>query len=323
VVQDSDAPADPGADWVALPWPRSPRWFLPRAPAANAKAGLSVYHPVTWRSRAGWETARVVTGLGALRLRHGSSLLPREVWEAVRDLIPSGGGLSVARANHPGRFLALVFDGGGRPVVFAKVARDTIGARALHSEREALRRFGPMLPNPLFAPAVIRESEGVLVLGPIDWRPRSRAWRLPEEVGYALGAFFASTSADGGRTGVAHGDFAPWNLLETSSGWAVIDWENCRECADPYYDLFHYLVQSNSELRRPRKRAIIDGLMPRGWVGATVEAYSTGSGIDIFEARHLLARYLAVSGAMLDPDAPGRGTRVRDKLTMLLEASGE
>jgi aminoglycoside phosphotransferase (APT) family kinase protein len=66
--------------------------------------------------------------------------------------------------------------------------------------------------------------------------------------------------------GVAHGDFAPWNLLETASGcWGVIDWENCRQSADPYFDLFHYLVQSSSELRRPRKQAILDGLeLPAG-----------------------------------------------------------
>jgi hypothetical protein len=312
--------ADPRANWVALPWSRSPRWFLQREPAANAKASLFVYHPVTLRSRAGWEVARLLAGRGVLRLRRGSSLLPREVWEAAGDLIPRGGGLSMARANHPGRFLALVFDRAGHPVAFVKVARDTPGSRALAAEHEALTRFGSTLPVPLFAPDVVRASEGVLVLGPIEWRPRARPWRLPEEVAHALGVLFAKTSADGGRMGAAHGDFAPWNLLETASGWGVIDWENCRPSADPYYDLFHYLVQSNSELRRPRKQAILDGLALRGWVGAAIKAYAAGSGIDVTESRRLLTRYLDVSGAMLDPDAPGRGVRVR---TLLKTRLGE
>lgn len=321
-MQGSSARTDPRADWVALPSSRSPRWFLQREPPARAEASLFVYHPVTLRSRAGWEVARALAGRGALSLRPGSSLLPREVWEAAGDLIPEDGGLSVARANHPGRFLALVFDRGGLPVAFVKVARDTPGARALAAEREALRRFASILPEPLFAPSVLSDSDGVLILGPIEWRPRSRPWRLPEEVAHALGVFFAKTSSDGGRTGVAHGDFAPWNLLQTPSGWGVIDWENCRTSADPYFDLFHYLVQSNSELRRPSRRAILEGLKLRGWVGSAVGAYASGSGIGVAESRHFLARYLDVSGAMFDPDAPPRGVRVRSRLkTRLLPSS--
>lgn len=309
--------ADPPSDWVTLPWSRSPRWFLQRTPAANAKASLFVYHPVTLRSRAGWEVARLLAGRGVLRLRRGSPLLPREVWEAAEDLIPTGGGLSVARANHPGRFLALVFDGDGHPLAFLKVARDTPGVRALAGERDALRRFGSMLPEPLFAPTVMRESDGVLVMGPIDWRPRLRPWRLPEEIAYALGVFFAKT-AGLGRKGVAHGDFAPWNVLETTSGWGVIDWENCQASADPYFDLFHYLVQSNSELRRPGRQAILDGLDGKGWVGTVIRAYADGSQVDVAESKRMLAGYLHVSRERLDPGAPRRGARVRARLRVEL-----
>jgi hypothetical protein len=320
-MQGSIAPADPPANWVALPWSRSARWFLPREPASNAEAGLFVYHPVTLRSRAGWEAARVLAARGALRLLRGSSLLPHEVWEAAHDLIPTGGGLSIARANHPGRFLALVFDSGGHPLAFVKAARDTLGGRALAAEHAALRRFGSSLPEPLFAPAVLRDAPGMLVLGPIEWRARSRPWRLPEEVAHAMGVFFARTSSDGG-SGVAHGDFAPWNLLETPSGWGLIDWENCRTPAEPYFDLFHYLVQSNSELRRPSREAILAGLRSRGWVGAAIAAYAAGSGVDVRDSRHFLAQYVQLSASMLDPAAAGRGARVRAKLATRLAPSG-
>ena len=312
----SIVPADPGPNWVGLPWSRSPRWFLPREPAAHARSSLSVYHPVTLRSRVGWEAARVLAGRGTFRLRRGSSLLPREVWEAAGHLIPAGGGMSVARANHPGRFLALVFDREGRPFAFVKVARDTPGSRALAAERDALQRFGSLVPAPLFAPRVLNHAEGQLVLEPVDWRARTRPWRLPEDVAFALGVFFRTTSSDeeGSPTGVSHGDFAPWNLLQTSTGWGLMDWENSRAGMPPYFDLFHYLVQSNSELRRPTKTAILDGLRLRGWVGHAIGAYAAGAEIDAREGEHFLRAYLRDSASNLDLEAPPRGARVRSKL---------
>ena len=272
---------DPGPAWIALPWSRSPRWFLPREPPAHAKGGLAVYHPVTFRGRLGWEAARALAGLGAFRLRRGFGLMPREVWEATGPLIPAGGGLAVARANHPGRFVALVLDEDGRSVVYVKVAGTSSGAQALTAERRALEEFGPQVPPPLRTPKLLNHSEGVLVLQSIDWRVRAFPWRLPEEVAFALGIFFRRTSSDtAGASGAAHGDFAPWNLLRTNSGWGLVDWESCHTGAPPYFDLFHYLVQSNSELRRPRRQTIINGLRGKGWVGAVIAAYAAGSEID-------------------------------------------
>lgn len=308
----------PKANWLALPWSRSPRWFLPRDPPAHARASLSVYHPVTLRSRVGWEAARVLAGSGAFRLRRGSALLPREVWEAAGDLLPSDGGLAVARANHPGRFLALVFDRGGRPLAVLKVARDTIGSLALEREREALQGFALRLPPPLFPPKVLSQSEGILVLEPIEWQARARPWRLPEEVAFALGGFFRNTASNEGTTGAAHGDFAPWNLLRSKGGWALMDWETSRLGAQPYFDLFHYFVQSNSELRRPMKQTILDGLRLKGWVGRAIGAYAAGSEIHARESKHFLREYLRISAAKLDLEAPPRGARVRSKLSRRL-----
>ena len=313
-MRSSTPLADPGPNWIALPWSRSPRWFLPREPPLHAKSGLSVYHPVTFRSRVGWETARVLAGRGTFSLRRGSSLLPREVWEAAGPLVPARGGLSVARANHPGRFLALVFDQEGTPVAFVKVARDSAGSQALVAERDALQRFGSLVSAPLFAPQVLSHSEGQLVVEPVEWRARSRPWRLPEDVAFALGAFFRRSSDGEGRTGASHGDFAPWNLLQTARGWELVDWEDGRTGIPPYFDLFHYLVQSNSELRRPTKAAILDGLRLRGWVGRVIGAYAAGAETEARESRHFLREYLRDSARKLDLEAPPRGARVRSKL---------
>ena len=307
---------DPGPGWVTLPSARSPRWFLPREPPAHARASLSVYHPVTLRSRIGWEAARTLAGRGAFRLRRGSGLLPREVWEAACALIPIGGGLAVARANHPGRFLAIVFDVDGRLTTFIKVARDTVGARALAREREGLEGFGAQIPAPLMAPKLLSHSDGVLVFESLDWLARASPWRLPEEVAFAIGVFFRRTASDAsGTSGAAHGDFAPWNLLRTESGWGLVDWESFHTGAPPYFDLFHYLVQSNSELRRPLKQTILDGLEGKGWVAGAIGAYAAGAELNVRDGPHFLREYLRTSAARLELEAAGRGARVRSKMS--------
>lgn len=270
---------------------------------------------MTFRSRLGWEVARISAGWGAFKLRRGYGLLPREVWEAAGHLVPPDGGLAVARANHPGRFLALVFDSDGRSLVFAKVARDTPGVQALAVERRAIERFGASVPPPLFAPTLLSHSDGVLVFESVEWQVRAFPWRLPEEVAFALGAFFRAASDAEGVNGVAHGDFAPWNLLRTETGWGLVDWEGFRIDAPPYFDLFHYLVQANSELRRPLRRTILDGLASRGWVGGVIGAYAAGAEIDARDSAHCLREYLRISAATLALEAPARGTRVRAKMS--------
>jgi hypothetical protein len=287
----------------------------------HARAGLSVYYPVTLRSRIGWESARALAGQGAFRFLRGFSILPREVWEAAGPLIPSGGGLAVARANHPGRFLALVLDVDGRPTAFVKVARDTFGALALSREHEAIEGSGAQVPPPLIAPRILSHSEGVLVLEALDWRARASPWRLPEDVAFALGVFFRRSLSDADSTiGSAHGDFAPWNLLRAENGWGLVDWESFHTGAPPYFDLFHYMVQSRSELRRPLTGTILDGLKGKGWVGAAIGAYAAGSEVDARDSAHFLREYLRISAANLDPDGPRRGTRVRSRISSKLSS---
>ena len=306
---------EPGSDWVALPWSRSPRWILPRGPSWQAKAGLGVYHPVTLRSRLGWEAARALAGRGAFRRLRGFGLIPNEMWEAAAPFVPRGGSLASAKANHPGRFHALVFDAEGRPVAVVKVARDTVGRLALATEREALDRFGAHLPPPLLAPVLLDHSDGVLVFRAMDWRARTFPWRLPEEVAFGIGTFFRRTSLDGsGDSGAAHGDFAPWNLLRTEDGWGLVDWENFRAEAPPYYDLFHFLIQSNAGLRRPRMQSILAGLNGEGWVGGLIRAYAEGSEVDLRDSAHFLQEYLRISKVVLGSDCTARGLRVRSKM---------
>jgi hypothetical protein len=145
------------------------------------------------------------------------------------------------------------------------------------------------------------------------WAARWRPWRLPTSVAGALGRFAASRGGLEGGGFVAHGDLAPWHLLQTARGWVLIDWENAGP-ADPFHDLFHFLVQSHVLLGRPRHRAVVDGLDGAGWVGECVRAYANGAGIPAAEAGWWFVRYLENTRASIDPSMPhGReGLRARD-----------
>jgi len=301
-------------DQVALPWSRSPRWIVPRQPADQARAALAIHHPVTFRSRAGWELARAMAVRGAFGSLPRYPFAPREVWEAVGSLIPPGGSLATASANHPGRFLVLVLDAHARPLFFAKVARDSVGAHALLVEGDALAEFGPILPPPLMAPMPVRRSDGVLVFDAVDWRPRLIPWRLPREVAFAFGSFFKGTRLGGEESGAAHGDLAPWNLLRTEAGWAIVDWEGFLREAPPYYDVFHYLVQSmTSGIRKPRARTIADGVRGKGWIADVIRAYAAGAGVDVKDSTHYLHEYLRISRRRLDT-VRRRGLALRARL---------
>jgi len=245
-----------------------------------------------------------------------SALLPREVWDPVASLIPRHGALAVAKANHPGRFLALIVGQRGELRAFVKVARDSHGCEALQRERWALETLGVLLPAPLVAPRVLDHEKGVLVLEPVEWRARMDPWRLPLEVAHALGRFFRATAtASDGSLGAMHGDCTPWNLLRTESGWTLVDWEDYGEGMPAFFDAFHFLVQASVELRRPTKRSIVEGLDLKGWVGASIEAYAAGCEIDSAVAKHHFSRYLEQSAADLDPGTPRRAVRIRRKLS--------
>jgi hypothetical protein len=312
---------DPGPDWLALPSWRSPRWYLPRGPAENARTSLSIYHPVTLRSRIGWEVARTLAGRGAFGLRRGLPLVPREVWEASAHLIPEGGGLAVARANHPGRYVSLVVGHKGQLHAFVKVARDSLGAEALRKERLAIERWGALLPLPLYAPRVLDHRYGALMLEPVEWVARMAPWRMNQDVAYSLGRFFRTTASQRDPLlGVAHGDCAPWNLLRSRSGWALIDWEYAEEGRPPFFDLFHFFVQSTGELRRPTKRTVLKGLELNGPVGEYIKAYAAGADLDPHEAKSMFWDYLERSSAGVKPGVPARALRVRRQLARMMES---
>jgi hypothetical protein len=305
--------------WTNLPVHGTPRWILPTGNRRVARASLRVHNPMTWRGSATWHAARGLAALGALRLIAEGAAPPDEVMDVLAPHIPSGGAVAVARANHPGRFVALLLDRGGSCTGVAKVASDRPGGDVLRKEGARLSALGPLLPSPLSAPRVLATQDRLLLLEPISWLPRRQPWRLPDEVARALGEFYrAGADGQAGPSGLAHGDCAPWNLLRSRDGWWLVDWEEAREDAPPFFDLCHFLVQGYGMLGRPLRETVQGGLRGEGWVGSAVRAYAAGAQFSSTDARASLVSYLEWRVPRLDSEgalgsqAPGARRRIRE-----------
>jgi energy-coupling factor transporter ATP-binding protein EcfA2 len=286
-----------GRGWSRLPSRSSARWIIPRGPKETARASLRIYHPVTTRARLAWEAARLGAGVGCSRLVPRGDPPPRFVRQILAPHIPRGGTLAVATANHEGRYIALILDGYGRCLGVAKVARGEEGDRALEREAGSIERFRAQLPPPIAAPTILERLPGLLLLEPVAWRPRWRAWHLDEEVARAMGAFFRNTRTEGPEVvGGAHGDWAPWNMLRTSVGWVLVDWEDASDAAPPFYDLCHYLVQSHALLGRPTLQELLRGFRHGdGWVGNAVRSYAEEAHQNELDAQSFLIAYLQMT----------------------------
>jgi hypothetical protein len=286
-----------GAGWASLPM-GSGRWWFPRAPRGSATAALMLHQPATLQGIAAWHTARTVARLDGFRLLRRRSAPPLEVRAALATHVPPRGTIAVARANHPGRYIAALLDERGIPRGIAKVVADDEGEDRLEGEVGALKELGPSLDPPLSCPRVLHREPGLLILEPITWSPRLRPWELPGEVAAGMGAFFRAGS--GGEqdptSGPAHGDLAPWNLLRTRDGWTLVDWESAREDAPPFHDLCHFFVQAHSLLGRPSERAVVDGFeRGAGVVGTAVRSYAEAARLPLRDAGPALASYLRVT----------------------------
>ncbi len=307
-----------GAGWTGLGTRTFRRWLLPRGPHAVARAGLAIYQPVTRRGRLGWKAARGLARVGAFRLLPRSQTAPREVRELLAAHVPPFGSVAFGRANHPGRYLAVIIDREGHCRKLAKVATDEAGRRALAREAGAIEDIARLLTPPLSHPELLHVDEGILVFKHAAWRVRSRPWYLPEQVAFTLGRFFRKGgSASNGGLGASHGDFAPWNLLELHDGtWMLVDWEEASEDRGPFWDVMHYLIQGYALLGRPSERALLEGLEGHGWVATALKAYADGAGVDIGYARATLVDYLEDSKNLLDPNRSDclRGIEARHRL---------
>ena len=262
----------------AVPSASNPRWLLPRTPAPVAAGALRIHRPMTPHAAVVWRGARLAARGGAARLLPVAGDAAAPPGASVDRWVPAGGGVAVARSNHPGRSHALVVDARGAPVVHVKVAGDDAGRAALALEAEHLARFGPALPPPVRAPRLLHAEDGLLITEAVAWRWQRRPWVLDPAVAASLGGLWR-TGGQSPSTGVAHGDAAPWNLLPLAGEWVLVDWEMAVPEAPPFFDLVHWIVMTQSHLRRPGMQAVRTGLRGAGWIGACIIAYAHAAGV--------------------------------------------
>jgi thymidylate kinase len=278
--------------WINLPRRNNPRWTVRRDPPSRTAAGLSIYQPSRLRGLAGWNLSRLLAALGLFRMFPRGQPPPAALDDILASHVPDGRIVAVARSSHPDRLVALV-EGPGSDRHIAKVAFSKSARRALVREAENIRTLGRLLPQSVKAPAIQAEGPGLLLLEAVRARPRVRPWRVPPEVAFALGRLFrAQGTARKDLRGPAHADFAPWNLIRTSEGWTLVDWEHARADALPLYDVWHWLFQSHDLLGWPTRQTLLDGFRGRGWVGQAIDAYRQGAGLDLVDASSLFLEYL-------------------------------
>jgi hypothetical protein len=286
--------------WLALPPLRPPQWWLPRQPRAAACTGLKVHQPLRALAQAAWSTTRLAARLGGLRLLAGGQPPPDEVLDLVAPHLRAGDLTAVMRRGDEHRFVVLIMSQAGWPWGVAKVALSVAGERALRQEAGAIAAYGGWLTPPLSAPRVLASEPGLLLLDAVDWRMRRRPWRLTSGIAAALGTLHRKGGSGDGQ-GLAHGDFAPWNLLRHETGWVLLDWEHAGPGAPAYFDLLHFLVQSSRQLGRPSRGAVVRGVSTgRGWTGRAVRAYAGAAGLDSATAVGHLRAYLWAREAGID-----------------------
>jgi thymidylate kinase len=321
VVRRSDARSGPG--WTSLPSAHSVRWILPRGPRRVAAESLRIYQPVTIRGLVGWTLARAFAFAGGFRLLPRGSGPPPDVMSALAFYAAPQLSVALEKSRTPGAWIALLIDRHGRSRMIGPVATSEEARQRLENKRRATTAVGA-LPGPLSPPRILVHSHSVLLFEPVRWKPRLRAWRLEPDVAASMGEYFRMTSGNGHQR-PSHNDFAPWNLMRSDDGWVVLDWEDPRFRAHvPFHDLFHYMVQAQALLGHPSKRALLDGLHGRGWVGEAIEQYRRRAGRSQDEIARCFMAYLRDSIPRIDLTVPegAKELRVRERLVDELIGNG-
>lgn len=246
---------------------------------------MSLTTPFRPRTFLLWSGVRALAGLGALRLLPAAGDAPDvPLAELVMPHVPNGGHVALRPVARRGRWSAMTMTAAGEPHALVKVAVSDEAVAALAAEARMQAQLAARVQPPLRVPEVLVAEPHLLVFRAVVAQPRLRSWRLPEQVATGLGAMT--------RAGLTHGDFAPWNLLRTSDGWFVIDWESARLTCEPWVDLWHFVVQSHALVQHPTTRTILEGLNDHGWLGRAVRAYAKAAEVGIAGAVEVLRSHI-------------------------------
>jgi Phosphotransferase enzyme family len=324
------------ASYVVLSTEGRPRWVLPLAGRRVLRSAMAVYTPVTLRGLAAWHGARAVISCGFGQLLPGRRVSAHPpLLDSVSQLIGIERGHVAGASSFDGeRGILCVIDDSGRIRAFVKLAWSDQHAESLRRESDTLDRLKGMsmtvrLPRVIFSGEL--EDFATLVITPVLGRPRLRPGGLGTQLVQAsatifrnnagkrpLAAALPATEAEDpewsrllGETraaiepwaersvpvGLVHGDFAPWNLLEAGRSIGIVDWEEARFDGLPFWDLWHYAVQTAALTRRPRSMvALHRAIRGEGPLWHALQYYASRVDLPVELGRMILPLYLAATG---------------------------
>ena len=287
----------------ARPW-RSVPLTAPRLAMAvqgDARAALPLYQPFSRRARAGF-------ALG--------SRAPARCASAARDPLPGLDELCDKLGLHAEGVLALQSStesrlilglcSGGRLRTVLKIGADS--DVRLHAEGAMLRtglRDGLPFRRPVVEWSGEWRGRFVVASRAIE-RSSSRRWTLDEVV--PLLVALREAGLDGSP--LVHGDLTPWNLVRTTEGPVLLDWESARWADEPLHDLAHFVVAEGALLGRYKPARAVQLLCAPNSAGGQLLGAS-GIPADAASA-HLRAYLHGYSPA--DP----RAARFRDAMLSLV-----
>jgi hypothetical protein len=263
-----------------------PRYELWATPGRGGAAAARVLYQPRRRARTG--------GIAVARaLPRRLTPLPTPHVEAVVENVAGlagvrAGAAAALHARESGRWLIALTEPDGSGVVIKLGRPDDQGLARERSMLERLATRETVLQIPRLRWHGVHEDWCVIMTDIVTRRGRKAGADL--ELARTAACALATSSCGF----VVHGDLAPWNVVPTATGPALVDWEDSRFDDDPLHDLTRYVISSGALLRAFRPSSAVRHLTGRGSIGWR---YLDEIGLEPDAAAEHLARYLRRSSA--------------------------
>jgi hypothetical protein len=340
-----------GTPYLVLSKAGRERWALPVDRPSILRAAMDVHAPSTMGGMALWHLGRLAAATPLAQMVPGRRCMARVslTGALARLLRVDEPRVAVAQSFGGERSVLMVIDPSARVRAYVKVAATAVQAERLQHEDAALRRLNGVravvdVPTSVYAGPL--DGYWSLVLSPVRGTRGLRPWRLDRRhVDAAAGLFRPGANRANPRdriqleeprdpswrmrlqevqellegparvslpTGIAHGDFSPWNVLIKGTRVGLIDWEAVDFEGLPFWDLWHFAVSSPSVAPHSASMpAVRAALRNRGPLMPALKRYAERVGVPVRAARPVLLAYLTISGVeLIEQAASGRRDRV-------------
>ncbi len=332
-----------------------PRWAFPVSPTNVLRSSMAVYTPGTAKAVAGWYGAGLAVGAGFGRLLPGRRNAVRLSLASTLSTIAAcpDAHFAVASSFDGHRCVVGIIDASGTPRAFAKIAwsHDEAAADRFRTEAQVLEHVSGSLTG-VRVPRLLHigtlGDHFALVVTAVPGKPGLHPSRLGRRridaateifsmrgPGTSLDEHLNIVVADPGwaqrlrdvrgateaiadlplASGLVHGDFASWNLLEDRGRVGIVDWEQARFAGLPFWDPWHFTVQAASLARSSGAlRAIREAIRGYGALAETLRWYAERCDVPAGISSDVLLVYLVETGIGLIDAASLGATDARQAL---------